>query len=334
MQALQQFVNQSPWDWQLIRESLARDVTMGLQPRAWVFQKVILPKRGSHSVGVARRFVPSVGRTINCQLGIGAFLAGDRRSVPVDWRLVLDGPWLRDVARRQRTKVPEMATETSLSAHVLGMVDTLAQEWRLPPAPVVADATSTAQEARSLARGLSERQVDFLLEISGSTEVTEAPQLSTLRPATPRGAAYSRAGRALTAQECLTRAALGRPQLITVGGDRGRASSLHVVPAPVSLPDAPETYRLFTYRSPAAPQETKVWLTNIVDRRLERVIGLILTQSRSEQDLGALEEHYGIRDFEGRSYPGWHHHMTLVSAAYAFDVLDRDRVDSVLRYTG
>ncbi len=28
-----------------------------------------------------------------------------------------------------------------------------------------------------------------------------------------------------------------------------------------------------------------------------------------------------MQDFEGRSFVGWHHHMTLVSAAYAYDSL-------------
>lgn len=32
----------------------------------------------------------------------------------------------------------------------------------------------------------------------------------------------------------------------------------------------------------------------------------------------------GLLDFEGRSYPGWHHHMALVSAAYAFRSLGDD----------
>jgi SRSO17 transposase len=333
MQALQQFVNQSPWDWQLIREALAQDVAVQLPPRAWNFQKVILPKRGSHSVGVGRRFVPSMGRTINCQLGVGAFLTGGGRSVPVDWRLVLDGAWIRDNARRQRTRVPDLATGASVAAHVLDMVDTMTEVWKLPAAPVVADAMSSLRDARELARGLSERQLDFLLEISASTEVTDGPQRSGPQPAVVRNAMRASPGRPLTAQDHLAGSAFGRPQLITVGNIHGRVYNLHVAPTLVGLPEVQENYRLFTYRCPVT-QENKVWLTNILDRRMERITDLILQRCLGERELGRLEEHFGIRDFEGRSYPGWHHHMTLVSAAYAFDILDREHAGRALQYTG
>jgi DDE superfamily endonuclease len=338
MQALQQFVNQSPWDWHVIRQSLAHEVTLQLRPRAWVFQNVILPKRGDHSVGVSRRFVASAGRTINCQLGIGVFLSGERRSVPVDWRLVLDGAWLQDPARRQRTKVPaDVANQTSLSAHVLDMTDTLTGTWGLPPAPVVADVKGSATGARELARALSERQQEFLLEISGVTDVTENAQFSTMRSGVTMGLPHSRQGRSLTAQQCLARAAADRPHLIALGGgDRGRPYNLRLVSRLVGLPDSNETYRLFTtYRSPACPRENKVWLTNMLDRRMDKAIELISHRVRAERDLECLEEGFGIRDFEGRSYPGWHHHMTLVSAAYAFDALDREPgKKAVLQHTG
>jgi SRSO17 transposase len=31
----------------------------------------------------------------------------------------------------------------------------------------------------------------------------------------------------------------------------------------------------------------------------------------------------GLGHFEGRSWPGWHHHVTLVSVAHAFVTLER-----------
>lgn len=335
MQALQQFINQSPWDWQDIRESLAQDVSEQLRPRSWNFQKVILPKRGSHSVGVARRFVPSLGRTVNCQLGVGAFLTGPDGSVPVDWRLVLDGPWIGDAARRERTRVPDVATQGSIAAHVIDMADMLTESWKLPTVPILADATASLREGRELAYALSERQLDFVLEISPATEVTESPLASQLgRPATRHRASW-RNDRSLTAQDCLARAALSRPQLITVGGRYGGTHNLRVVTALVRLPDAPDTYRLLTLRY-RGTGEYRVWLTNILDRRIESVVDLIFQRCSSERDVARLEEDFGLRDFEGRSYPGWHHHMTLVSAAYAFDVLDRagDRAKALLQYTG
>jgi SRSO17 transposase len=42
---------------------------------------------------------------------------------------------------------------------------------------------------------------------------------------------------------------------------------------------------------------------------------------RVERDLTEVSDELGIRDFEGRSYRGWHHHMTMVSLAHAVRVL-------------
>lgn len=37
-----------------------------------------------------------------------------------------------------------------------------------------------------------------------------------------------------------------------------------------------------------------------------------------EQDYRELKEELGLDHFEGRGWPGWHHHVTLVTLAFAF----------------
>lgn len=108
-QALHQFVNASPWDWEPVRARLADWVVRRSGPRALLLGTAVLPKRGDRSCGVHRRFVPQEGRTVNCQVGIGAFLAADRATVPVDWRLLLPGAWSADPQVRDRARVPEDA---------------------------------------------------------------------------------------------------------------------------------------------------------------------------------------------------------------------------------
>lgn len=115
-QALHQFVNASPWDWEPIRARLADWVLRRSDPRALLIGTVVLPKRGDRSCGVHRRFVPQEGRTVNCQVGIGAFLAADRATVPVDWRLLLPGAWSGDSQVRSRARIPEGAAGVQDSA--------------------------------------------------------------------------------------------------------------------------------------------------------------------------------------------------------------------------
>jgi SRSO17 transposase len=69
-----------------------------------------------------------------------------------------------------------------------------------------------------------------------------------------------------------------------------------------------------------------VWLTNLVQARLSPLVDLVELSSRAcQEDLATLRDNFGLQDFEGRSYVGWHHHMTLVSAAHTYRMLQRTR---------
>src|SRR5205807_8967764 len=77
------------------------------------------------------------------------------------------------------------------------------------------------------------------------------------------------------------------------------------------------TYRLVTEASRAGGA-TRYWITSLVDRPIHEILSLVRHTARTESVVKVLEDHFGILDFEGRSFPGWHHHMTMVSAAYAY----------------
>jgi len=102
VQSLQQFVNQSPWDWTPVRHEITRYVRNRLDARAWLIRDIYITKRGNRSIGVARRYVPSAGRILNCQHGLGLFLSDTQVSVPVDWQLgpVVANPGQPRAARR------------------------------------------------------------------------------------------------------------------------------------------------------------------------------------------------------------------------------------------
>jgi len=63
VQAMQQFIGQSPWPWDPLRKGLARRLVEALHPvAAWVVDDTGFPKKGTHSVGVARQYSGTLGK--------------------------------------------------------------------------------------------------------------------------------------------------------------------------------------------------------------------------------------------------------------------------------
>jgi SRSO17 transposase len=71
VQALQQFLNQSPWDWRVVRQALAQQMVALTSPRgAWILDDTGFPKKGKHSVAVARQYSGTLGGVGNCQVAL------------------------------------------------------------------------------------------------------------------------------------------------------------------------------------------------------------------------------------------------------------------------
>jgi len=67
VQALQQFIGQSPWDWVPVRQLLAKRMVSEISPpAAWIVDDTGFPKQGKHSVGVARQYSGTLGKVGNC----------------------------------------------------------------------------------------------------------------------------------------------------------------------------------------------------------------------------------------------------------------------------
>ncbi|MER7760766.1 transposase [Streptomyces sp. NPDC097619] len=325
-QSMHQFVNASPWEWAPARAELMRWVERRIAPKAWVLEVAVLRKRGDHSCGVHRRFVPETGRSVNCQVGVGAFLTNGTESLPTDWGLLLPGSWATDEDRRSRARIPDGVAHRAIEQHALDLVDSLGAGSQLSPPPVVADLSCYAGAA-SLVRGLSARGRDFVVAIPGRTPVVPGSHLVSHQPYSGELPAAVEAQRFF---ELKTGSHLRMDAVGSIAGGRdGRPARASVLTGLVRLPEArlgrqqpQHTYRLFAVRHYAGRRSTRLWLTNMVHRRAEELVALAQLQRRAGAGVQTLEQDFGLLDFEGRSYPGWHHHMTLVSVAYAYSRLE------------
>ncbi|MER5292697.1 IS701 family transposase, partial [Streptomyces pharetrae] len=164
MQALQQFVNQSPWDPLPVRRRIAQRLSEVITPEVWVVDDVSFPKCGSASVGVARQYCGAVGKRANCQVAVSVHAATDTASCPLEWQLYLPREWTDEPERCRRAGVPDGTGHQEKWRLALGLLDTLT-DWRLKAPVVVADAGYGVSTPFRL--GLEERGLAYVLALTG-----------------------------------------------------------------------------------------------------------------------------------------------------------------------
>ncbi|CAM5681826.1 hypothetical protein GCM10010345_62370 [Streptomyces canarius] len=106
MQARQQFVNQSPWDWLSVRRRIDERLCEATRDEVWVVDDVSFPTCGTASVGVARQYCGALGKRANCQVAVSVHAATDTASCPLEWELFPPEEWVHDDRRRQRAGIP------------------------------------------------------------------------------------------------------------------------------------------------------------------------------------------------------------------------------------
>src|SRR6266567_591980 len=164
-QALQQFVNQSPWDPVPVRHRLAERMTAAIGPAAWVIDDTAFPKFGRHSVGVAPQYCGALGKVANCQVGVSIHAATDAASCPIDWRLFLPPEWDDDLQRRRKAHVPDHQRHRPKWQLALDMFDEL-DGWGLMPPVILADAAYG--EVSEFRLGLERRGLDYVVQAPGT----------------------------------------------------------------------------------------------------------------------------------------------------------------------
>ncbi|EST24048.1 hypothetical protein N566_25205 [Streptomycetaceae bacterium MP113-05] len=306
-QSLHQIVNASTWPWQPVRNQLADWCARHARAHALVLAPVVIPKRGQQSAGVHRRFDPATGRTAGCQWALGLFLATDRGNMPVDWRLHLPDRWSDDERLRQRASIPKTERERTLLSLVTDVLDSRIARRR-PSLPVVTEA-ATPGEASALAAALTACGRDFALAVPPETPLSAQRSVAAHRPWAPRPA-----GEACRIPPCPGCPTTTEPPSAVPLPER------QVAPARSHLTGcAPPMRRVPVRRRPGRPQRT--WLTSMGGSRLAeatRLVALHDTVAHATEVMASC----GLHDFEGRSFPGWHRHMTLVSAASAHRLLE------------
>src|SRR5215471_6418478 len=139
VQALRQFVGQSPWTVEAVQQQLARKVVDLLSdPEVWILDETSFPKAGEHSVGVARQYCGALGKIANCQVAVSLHWSSAEASCPLGWRLYLPREWMEDPERAAEAKLPAGIAYHDKTELGLELIDQ-ALKWQVPVMPVVTD---------------------------------------------------------------------------------------------------------------------------------------------------------------------------------------------------
>lgn len=338
VQAMQQFISQGRWQderllhkhWQLV------DETLGEEDGVCILDDSGFPKRGEHSVGVARQWCNVLGKVENCQVGVFAAYASRQGYTLLDRRLYLPEEWFAEDhrARWEQCAIPEDVVPQTKPQLALEMLQEMAAQGGLRFRWVTCD--EAYGENPAFLDGVAALGRHYFAEIAHNTRVW----LSRPQTAVP---AWSGRGRRPTRE----RLAPGEPPAQRVDelaetlrpeewpaytikeGSKGplvaQFAFLRGLAVREGLP-GPDVWVVFR-RSLGEKPQLKVYLSNApVDtprRELVRMAGLRWPiETAIEEGKGSL----GMDHYEVRSWLGWHHHLTECILAHHFLVRIQKRL--------
>jgi SRSO17 transposase len=313
-QALQQFVNRSPWDEQAVlrryRATLAR--SFAGPEGVFLIDDVSFPKQGSRSVGVRRQYRGALGKKANCQVAVSVHYVSPKGHFPLDLRLYLPEGWLADADRLDKAGVPEgerrPLTKPELALELLDR----ARAEGLPGSVVVADAGHGA--SRDLRDGLAAREPHYVVGVTSDLVVfPDRPPWVPPRPA-PNGRPQTRRRRAdgspppVSVGELATR--LGLRKVTWREGTKGKPAArfawVRVWPGhdwrQGKCAGADPVWLLVEEQ---ADGTIKYALSNLpADTTRRAAVRLWKSRWPVEQGYQQLKEELGLDHFEGRSWGG------------------------------
>ena len=339
-QGLQQFVSSSTWAVEPVRQRLASRAVEVIAPEAWVVDDTGFPKDGVASPGVARQYSGTLGKVGNCQVGVSISAVTDTASCPLDWRLFLPERWDDACAatpaaaasireRRTRAGIPADQRHREKWRLALDMLDELAG-WGLAPPVVVADAGyGDAAEFRD---ELTSRGWTYVVQVTGDQTAHPARAVPEVRPYAGRGRRSLPRYRTTPVSLREHVLAAGRDAAVVLTWRQGSPGPLtsHFVALRVRPAGRRATARLAEDGSlpavwllaewpPEAAEPTDIWLSTLAEEiPLAELVRLAKIRWRIEHDYRECKTALGLDHFEGRTFTGWHRHVTLVTAASLF----------------
>jgi SRSO17 transposase len=316
------FLSDSPWSDRAVRTEAARYAIAAMSTRepvtTWIIDDTGFLKQGKHSVAVQRQYTGSAGKVTNCQIGVSLSVASRSEHVPIDFALYVPEPWCDDAKRRKAARIPKTLSFKTKPELALDLV-ARALDDEIPGEILLADAAyGNSVEFRN---GVVTYGLDYAVGINGTSKVwildardrRRGDPVSALDLGVALGA---RAFRRLTWRDGTSGKLASRVcvRRVKVAQDDGSVAA-----------DRDPVWLVIEWPAGEA-RPTKFSLTTLPKRMSKKQIVRILKERwRTERAYEELKDELGLDHFEGRSFTGWHHHISVVLCCYAFVVGERVR---------
>jgi cellulose synthase/poly-beta-1,6-N-acetylglucosamine synthase-like glycosyltransferase/SRSO17 transposase len=305
---LERLLHRATWPCEPVRARVAARVTDALRPAAWLVGEIGIPAAEGGAVAAARQYSGDLGAVAHCQVAVTVSVASEGANCPVDWRLLLPAAQQGEPVPRRRWRL------------ALDMLDEL-RRWG-HAAPLVCAGPGCA-DTPQFREGLERRGLRYLVEVKPAMRVRPgpgAPRLPLRELALATGVRHARhlAWREGVSQE------ISRFLLLHVDGSRivepGRPGAGR--PPLLALCHWPEDAR----------EPVRYWVSNLpVETSIERLAQLAALRGRAERHRRVMQDGLGLADARPMSVDGWHRHVTLVSVAWAFLLIERTRAEAARR---
>lgn len=317
-QRLHHFIADADWSDMEVRRAAARytidELSKKEKIRTWIVDDTGFLKQGKHSVGVQRQYTGSAGKTANCQIGVSLSVATSTQHLPIDFELFLPESWANDPVRREKAKIPSDVVFKSKLDLALGMIERAARD-QIPGDILLADSFyGHARPFRETVRmlgfdyGVAIYATDTMHLLDGKGGRSELRSARDIALGLDRRAFQEYRWREGTNGWLHSRFAFRRVQMADEDGQPSPPEWLVI-----EWPEhevTPTKFLLTTLRSSMSKKE---------------IVRLVHERYRTEKVYEEMKGELGLDHFEGRSYRGWHHHVSVAICCYAFVVAERSR---------
>src|SRR6202163_3782611 len=295
----------------------------------WIIDDTGFPKKGAHSVGVARQYCGQLGKQDNCQVAVSLSLANHHASLPAMYRLYLPQEWAADKKRRRKAGVPRDISFKTKPEIALEQIEAACRAG-LARGVVLMDAGYGCNT--DLRTSISALGLTYVAGILPNTTVWTSdtaplpPKKWSGKGRPPKLLRRDHKHQPISVKEL----ALCLPKRVwrTIKWREGAAERLSSRFARARVCVAHRDYQLTESRPeewlliewPEGEDEpTKYWLSTLPETiTFGRLVDLTKLRWRIERDYQDLKQEVGLGHFEGRGWRGFHHHATLCIAAYGF----------------